>query len=294
MKIKLVLLLTMSMAVMKSTGNVILLYGTCSAGKSSIHKCLQKLFMQDAVFISVDEIAWKPVIEYANKIGLINEQMPSAQQYDIMMQHIDMLSIACDDAWLDGLKELYDRVKALASIHKYVILETMFYVYDNQDINYFLQQMEGISVFSILAYCSPSIIAKRVVQRNTAVDYKQKREVMNQLISFCDLYRPVCSTHDEMWSVRVPLIVDTLTKEEVEKALDIIHGHLIEVGITESLVAEKINKLRELYYKTFFVDAQTEVAIIPRLAYTMMLNTDELSSHQCAQLIYEKFMESLN
>lgn len=37
----------------------------------------------------------------------------------------------------------------------------------------------------------------------------------------------------------------------------------------------------------------TEVAITPRLAYDMMIKTGELSSQQCAQLIYDKFFESI-
>jgi chloramphenicol 3-O-phosphotransferase len=278
----LALCLTMSMAFMHPTGSVMLLYGTGSAGKSSISKCLERFFVDDAVFVSVDEISWKPLIEQAKICSLINDQMPKEKQYDIMMQHMDMLDSACGSQWIVHLKQFYDKVKQLALTHRYVIVDTVFYVDGDNDTQYFLKQMKDIPVFSVLVYAPCNIIARRIVQRNTGLIHEQKRDVMYAMSSFCDLYVPVSLQKNA---------ISLLMVQEIKESLEAIQNYWIDCGVSANDVQEKTSILQNLYHKTFFLNGTDAVGIAPRFVQDMMVHTGEMSSQQCAQLIYETFMD---
>jgi chloramphenicol 3-O-phosphotransferase len=280
---KIILILTPNVIFMHSTGNIILLYGTGSAGKSSISKCLEKFFVYDAAFVSVDEISWKPLIEQAKKFNLINDSMTTKEQFDIMMQHMDMLDSACSSQWIVHLKQFYDKVKRLAITHRYVIVDTVFYVDENIDTKYFLEQMKDIPIFAVLVYAAPNILAHRIVQRNTGLIHEQKRDVIFAMSCFYDLYRPVANNG-----------LCLLRKQDVADALQIIQSYWLETGMPENLIQEKITFLQDRYHKTFFLNETDCVDIAPRFTHDIMIDTGQLPAQKCAQLIYEKFMDKIS
>jgi uridine kinase len=271
---------------MNATGKIILLYGTSSAGKSSINRHLKNLLVDvDAVFVSVDEISWKPLIEQAKIFNLINDQMPKEEQYRIMMQHIDMLDVACGDQWVVCLKNFYDKVKQLALTHEYVVLDTVFYVDGDADAQYFLEQMRDIPKFCVLVYAPQDVIAQRVVQRNTGMVVEQKRDVVYALTCLYDLYVPVSTEQDS---------IGVLTKQEVERAWKIIENYWIEFGMSEQSIEKKITELKNLYEAKFFANQYDSVFIAPRFDYDMMVNTAKFSSQECAEQIKEAFLAHVN
>jgi hypothetical protein len=276
---KLILYILLGAQSMNATGKLIFLYGTGSAGKSSINQCLQKLLIDiDAVFVSVDEIAWKPLIEQAKILNLINDQMSTHDQYYIMMQHMDMLNAGCDDQWIVHLKRFYDKVKQLTLKHQYVIVDTVLYVDGDLDTQYFLEQMRDISKFCVLVYAPQDTIAQRIVLRNTGSVMTQKRDVMYAMGCFCDLYIPV----SEKNSIRL------FTLPELEKALEIIRNYWIECGMSEQSIEKKLTELKNLYEAKFFANQYDSVFIAPRFDYDMMVNTGKFSSQECAQQIKDR------
>ena len=279
---KLVLCVMVSVLSAHAAGSVVLLNGTSSAGKSSICTELKSLFIEDAVFWSIDYIAWAPLIEEAIRLGLIDEQMTIEEQCEIMLKHIEQLFLACDSQWFGRLQKLYDHVRELALTHRYVVFDTVLYDVKNKDVEYFWQQMQGIHVFSVLIYCSPAVMAQRVMQRNSGTAYEQKRDIISVIQSFCDLYAPAYLENEA---------IGILTVREVEDALSIIRNHLLESGTSDDLAEQKITDLRALYLKTFFAGDQKAVAIAPRFAHDFVIHTSELPSQECAQLIYDEFMK---
>lgn len=270
---------------MNPIGTVILLYGTGSAGKTSISTCLQSFFIgKDAVFVSVDEMAWKPLIDQAQKMNLINDQMSKEEQYQVMMQHMDMLDQAAvqADLWNFYLKQFYAHVRELAFKHEYVIVDTVFFVDGDTDVGYFLENMKDLSVYSVLVYAPRNIIAQRIVQRNLDVTVEQRRDVMYAMSSLCDLYTP--ATIENLQTVAL------LSQKELQDSLEIIHNYWVEIGLSPEFIQEKLAYLQSLYQTTFFADNADTVPIVSRLGYDMMVNTGARSSVACAQLIYEQFM----
>jgi len=49
-------------------------------------------------------------------------------------------------------------------MHRYVIVDTVFYVDGDIDTEYFMEQMKEVSLFSALVYIAPHILARRLVQ----------------------------------------------------------------------------------------------------------------------------------
>ena len=274
--------------IMNGTGSIILINGHGSVGKSSISACLEKLFPNDAVFIGFDnEILWPHAKKEALRLGLLNDTMPLEEQQKVLMKC--RYKIIVEKNWMDFVREFHTLARSLVEKYRYVILDTVIGVNDldvdnGQDVQDFVDKMQGINVFTVFVYSSPSIHAQHLVERNYLPGYKNKRPMSSMKDFFC-MYKPV--TEDAY-------IVDILTQQEVEKALEVLRKNLTEMGESQDLIQEKIVEIRELYNKTFFIEKQDSVSIAPYLAYDMVVNTGNLSSQECAQLIYQQFFAKQN
>lgn len=275
------------MASLYSVGTIILVNGTSSSGKSSIINSLKQKLQEDAVFVSIDEIGWTPLLDEAMQRGLISSEMSNKEQYDIMYKNLDTLCAACEHK-LIYLEKLYDRIQKLALDHRYVIFDTVFYMSDYQDVALFWERMKSFNVCSILVYCSPEIIVQRVMRRNAEAMDDQKRDLFSVAKSFCLTYSPASNQEDA---------IAFLKMQDVENLLLSVQKYLHEAGMSESLVREKIAMLSEEYAKRFFYSASqnlpkdelSSVGIVAQFKHDIVINTGLLSSDACAQSMIDLF-----
>lgn len=264
-------------------GSIILLNGHGSVGKTSISSCLEKLFLDDAVFIGFDnEILWPHAKKEAVKLGLWNDNIPVEQQQKILMEC--RYKIIIEKNWLDFVQEFNSLARLLVEKHRYVILDTVIGIKDvdidnGQDLFDFTQKMQGVDVFSVLVYAPPSVHAQYLVERNKLPGYHNKRPVVSSMNDFFYVYAPATSDY----------VVDILTQQEIENALTILRNYLTQQGEQESFINAKVSEIRELYCNLFFLTQDDNIAIAPSFVHDLIVDTGKLSSQQCAQLIYERF-----
>lgn len=280
---KLFLILSIYAATLYSAGTIVLMNGTSSSGKSSIITCLKQQLQEDAVFVSIDEIGWTPLLDEAMDRGLINADMSRKEQYDIMYKNLDMLCAACEHK-LIYLEKLFDRLCELALHHRYVIFDTVFYMKDYRDVAFFWEKMKQFRVYSVLVYCSPEIIVQRVMRRNAQEADDQKRDLLSVAHSFCLTYSPAFNQQD---------VVATLKKQDIKNLILSVEKYLHDIGMSTSLIQEKMALLSQEYSKRFLQDAsqeeQNSVAIKAQFKHDLVINTDQLSSEAGAQCIMDVF-----
>lgn len=270
-------------------GTIILVNGTSSSGKSSIINCLKQQLQKGVAFISIDEIGWTPLLDEATERGLITSEMSNKEQYDVMYKNLDTLCVACEHK-LIYLERLYDRIQELALHHRYVVFDTVFYMNDYKDIALFWEKMKSFNVYSILVYCSPEIIAQRVMQRNAEAVAEQQRDLLSVVKSFCLNYSPTFNQDD---------VVCFLKIQDIENLLCKVQTYLMKMGMTESLIQEKIVLLSDEYKKRFFsglaqdLSTGCQIGIRAQFQHDIVINTGNVSSEDCAQIIAEHFKDSL-
>ncbi|MCX5924599.1 MAG: hypothetical protein NTZ68_04200 [Candidatus Dependentiae bacterium] len=286
-KLNILIFLSVS-CVMNGNGSIILINGHGSVGKSSISACLEKLFSDDAVFIGFDnQVLWPHAKKEALKLGLLKDSMTLEEQQKVLMEC--RYKIIDEKNWMDFVREFHTLARALTEKYRYVILDTVLGVNDidvdnGQDVQDFVEKMQGINVFTVFVYASPSVHAQHLVERNCLPGYKNKRPILTMKDFFC-MYKPATADGH---------IVDVLTKQEVERALEVLHNNLTEMGEPQDFIQKNIAEIRELYNKMFFVEKQDCVSIAPHLAYDMVVDTGKLSSQECALLIYKQFFAKQN
>ena len=280
MKTFITFIILLSTPLLHSQGTIIALHGTGSAGKSSISKILLAK-LPNAIAVSVDDFIWPVLLENSLEKKYIKKQMSKKEQEEIVMRNIEKLSIKTDQM-ATLLQKLYEYTKTLSNEYAYVLLDTVFLRY--QDYQWFCDATKDIPTLSVLVYCSPIKIAEHVIKRNGAANHKEWRGIASHIKNFAALYQ---KNFDETTTI------DTLTEKEFQKTLHIIHAYLIKSGTRKSKIKQQLTKLQSRYFTKFF-NKNNEVAIKYEFSYDIMVNTGELSSLQCAELIYEKLLEQKN
>jgi chloramphenicol 3-O-phosphotransferase len=275
----LILIFIINIQCICNTGSIIIINGTCSSGKSSILQELKKLFDQDAVFLSLDDVYHDVVRQEALELGLIHQQMSQAQEYENITKNIDKIFVTLAPKRLHVIEQFYLQVKQLSLQYRYVILDTMFYIVETQDLDFFVQQTQNIDTFYVLAYCSPDIVAQRLITRNNHKKDTQTRRVIPNLQHFCKLFEPANSPEK---------IITYLTLQELQKMFSLVQNYFFE----NQMIETPILQLQESYLKTFFMHSTQIVGIQPRFAHNMVVNTGKHAPQECAQQIKEGFFKS--
>lgn len=285
MKYKLLICLVISCSLFEITqslekqGTVIVLQGTSSAGKTSIMKCLQQLFHKEKLIIlSLDDFLWKIVIEHNINSGLISESMPLDEKQKIIMLnwHVAFEKIIKNN-WLEPQQELHKAIREAALQGLFVLVDT---VHENEETYAsFCEQNKGLDVMIVQVYCPLPKLIEHVIQRNSKVEYCEKRDLFWILKQYSDLYQYVESADD---------CIDIMTMYDIENSLDIVHQDLHNT-MNENVLDKKISEMKSYYKKLFHFHTSEKIFLISKLPYDFLVHTGSYSAEICAQLIYEKY-----
>ncbi len=266
----------LSILPLQSIGTVIVLHGTGSSGKTSISKFLQKK-LQNCISISIDDFFWPALIENGIKRKLIKKSMTREEQMHVVIDHRALLS--SDLQISKTFKDLYEEVQLLAQEHSFVILDVVFA--NKSEYYHFCEAMKDIPFFSVLVYCSPIKLAEHVIHRNTYEKIQENRDIFSHMKNFLKFYK---KSNDP------DTILDTISQQEVFKALEIVTAYAKQAHIKRSLTKEKMKMLHERFEQKFFNKNNAKVSIKYLFEYDIMVNTGKMSSMQCVDLIYEKLI----
>ena len=263
-----------------STGSVIVLNGTPSAGKSSISHCLEHMLPTSSAFLSIDNYAWKLLMQEALRLEFITEEMTLGEKYTIITNNHSAIAPHSRPLMPNAIQQMYDDCKELALNSQLVVLDTILYIMAPTEIEYFCKQMSNLNVLSVLVYCSPKVVAQHLVERNNnATCIQQHRRAILTMQYFCQLYQTASAEN----------AIDILTQQSVDEAIDIIKQHLLTTETNINELEEKISALHALYYSTFFPNNEDATFITSKNPFDLLVNTGNYSSFECAQIIYKQY-----
>lgn len=299
-------------------GKVVFLHGTACAGKTSLCQALAqnnkwKVVCEDDIFYEKAAIRWKSefpkefeiieqVIDKANVLhAVMRNQILFRENASLDMREHTKKAIASiqehlntrpkakeiDDpnSWSNTLRALITKTIIALAKSDNVIVDTWFL-----KESHIKQISQHFDVAHVMAYCPFSEIVKRTLQRNyqaltNGKDISNLRFFHQTLKSFTGLYNlsPV-QTNDA---------IDTVTKQEMTKLLDIV-----SVCLTDSPLATGATKLFtrgefslqefEEYRKGILALFQKDTLYIcPKFKVNRIIRTDRMNPSESAQVITE-------
>jgi|GEM_PF-4134577 gluconate kinase len=297
---------------------IIVLKGTCCAGKTSIfHEIAQKttwkIVDEDALYLEQSIALWQDIFpeEYAiikNSIDgqnifhavkrnqiLFKAGISSAEKIR-SLSAIETLQKAFDDpatpqslavkTWHDNLKQALSRqIEDYAQAGHTIIVDSW-----RLSRNYFETLKDSHTVFFVLAYVPLSTIIERVFERNYSAlftgDLRSMRFYGQTLSSFSSLY--AFSPENDSTSL------DGITPLCLQDTLNLIECILPEIpSISAGPFSRREYSRQDLYdYEESIlnysdVSEQHKFVVLPKEKYDLILYTDQQSPAACTQQLIE-------
>src|SRR3954470_18438019 len=210
-------------------GEIVLLNGTSSAGKSSLAESMIRDCKQKYEVVSFDDFYHS----YLKKHGLAGF---NREQYD------------------DFLLSLYRHVKAQSEAGQNVIIDTVEFelAYDK-----YCEILDCSKVIKVIVYCPLDHILKRIDRRNNTGDASGRRPVLLSFQQFLQMYQRQASPEE--------LVVERTSTGR-------LRAGLVEAG-KKAGNPRQYAFLYQQYVKTFGIDKDQELVIVPRRKYDLVINT---------------------
>lgn len=264
--------------VCNTTGSIVLLLGTSSAGKTSIALELEKnLTQDDFTYIGVDTFHWKLMIQ-----DMKNKRLDACFMSDDEVQHLIMTTKEGYDVWMehesrgwqDGRKLCSESVRELALAGQNVIVDTVLGAYD---AHYVFEQLYGLSVIIVWVYCDLENLIQHVQMRNNNCHISEKRDILQVLKDFLGMY-----------SLSEEGFCDFLDRDSISSALCSMNN-LSNLSFVQ-LKQQEIEGLIFAYNEKFFKSQDKKARILPKYSYDLLVNTSKESSIDIALKIKESIL----
>jgi RimJ/RimL family protein N-acetyltransferase/chloramphenicol 3-O-phosphotransferase len=236
-------------------GNVIILSGTSTSGKTSIAKDLASFFEHPFEHVAFDDFLTEVFLEQ-----LAN---PLPEQNFLARIH-------------QRISDMYDTIRDHALQGNHILVDTVLSALDGEkDVQLALEKLQNINVTAlVLVYCPLPILAQRISERNQKALAEHKFEDIRSItyVKFHDLFRPRTSETE--------IALDTLSRKDIELA------YAVPAEASEQ-EAELYNQLKATLLSHFDLIDNESVIITPKLEYDCIVNTSTLSPQEAAQKIYD-------
>lgn len=270
----------------KTYSKVILISGTSSAGKSSIIEELQKLVGKEYLVVKIDNfdfdktlnqnleqkaktIGWDTkepindfldnyVLKQTGKYSLINTPLSTGTAYDIQKDIVNATYM-----------DFFEYAKNQAQNNN-IIIDTVFDTVDNYD--QISRIMHNSKMTKILVYCPLDVIQERIEKRNMSGKPEEKRNAWQAFVQFTTFYKLQESPKDQ--------VVDTIAPEKIlnslKKTITDFMGELEQKNLGDVKLKQATEDLRyfsDQFIKRFNLESSTEIAIVTKNHYDLILNT---------------------
>lgn len=236
-------------------GQVVILNGTSTAGKSMLTKDMMKILGKSYEKVSIDDFFPEIFIEQKVLKSPEEEFLKRLDQKIILM---------------------YDKVKKIAQSGKNVIVDTVLSALrgaESEKLSF--QLLEELNTTLVLAYCPLTTLAERVKQRNKKAFLENKEEglrVFVDVVNFHHIYKVQESDKE--------ICIDTLSFKDLEQVYKTTNNTPYEA-------AKRSNTVKHQLLSYFCLDINDSVNITPKLSYDYIVDTSKYDSQKCAQLICE-------
>jgi chloramphenicol 3-O-phosphotransferase len=241
-------------------GTVVVLNGTTRAGKTSIVKHLATGLGPSYQLVAIDDFHTQ-VFQDKKKLKFSEDEF--------------LARIA------QANKAMYDRARVLALEGKNVIVDTILSGHEGEtEVRRTLEELRGLNVFMVLAYCPLPALAEQIKKCNAAAQLNNNLcNIRSRSIALRldDIYR-VRKSHDDV-------VLGVLSPKDVEVAYDAAQREWYEDAAAFAQV--KSNLLSR-----FGLNRLDIVEVVPHLNYDCIVDTSQHSSEQCSNQICEMLKTS--
>ncbi len=276
-----------------SSGIVVVLNGTSSAGKSSIINELYKKLGNNFERVQIDDFLWPQLINKAQALGYILKSTNGKDAEQVIMNELPqeqrnaLFKFFDDEGWFSGKQALSKAVRQYAISGKNVIIDTVISdKFGNPEAQDFAQQMDGIKAIYVLVYCSLDKLYEFVEARNASGDAGEKRSFAQSVSQFPYMYQLAKESDQHP--------VDFISKSTFNKVLELVEKEFMN---TPSNGRESLSSIKDILTQKFELDTDKDpVPVTGMLDYNLIVNTGKYSPEECADQIvdYMRTIDKLN
>jgi chloramphenicol 3-O-phosphotransferase len=250
-------------------GHLILLNGTSSSGKSTILNEFKKLH-PDYVAFKVDDWFTTTTVQMATERGWHSDMQVHPWQY--LRDYVNKetarsnFDIEVREHLFTGIRSYYYIMQDVLRQGKNVILDTVL-EYDREYIN-FDACFQEFNCTKVLVYCPVDVVLERIKIRNSSGIPDEQRCAFQLFEPFSAIYK-LQEDEDEP-------IVDMFSRDSLRQTLHIAIQQLVAAGISESYV-QRLREFERAFIATFKLDTQTQVKLVARHPYDLIINSSHAS-----------------
>lgn len=265
----------------KKNGQIILLNGVSSSGKSAIIQELKKL-KPDLYILKVDDWFPQALQNKATELGWVKESGtdPWSYLYEYLVAQTGQYYFSTEvrEKLFDNTAEFYKQALEVASKGQDVIIDTVLEY--KKEYAEFDSVFKGYDVKKILVYCPMDVLAKRVQQRNASGIQEENRTYFQSFEQFPAMFKVQTEAQES--------VVDTVQTQTMKETLDAAIAQLIEFHIPQPYLP-KLDLFKKQFIQKFRLDLQDTIILVPTCAYDLILNSHITSPIQSAQRIVHFF-----
>lgn len=248
-------------------GQIIVLQGVSSSGKTSIAKELAlQLKTSKITVMDYDAYLRSIIIQKALEIGYdLNESKYIwAQDFYIVTKHLSPEKRK--QIFLQMLTSFFERIKNAALSGKIVLVDSIA----PQDTPLFLQYMGNITITTVLLYTPIDTIITFIQNKNnSATSEYDKRSLLISLQQYPYYFKPAMNNN---------FFVDTLHLSKIQKYFKYINKEIF-------WYIPKSTTFEPSFLQHFQLDQMSSIQITPIMPYDIIMYQSELSISKRAQVL---------
>lgn len=258
-------------------GNIVLLNGTSSAGKSAILEEFTKL-EKDYIIFKIDDWFPSQIIKKAKELGW--EENSGIDPWIFLHVYATKTTgnyyfdTELREKLFDSFGNFYQQIKELVQKENNVIIDIV--LEHEKAYTEFFNFFNSFNVVKVLVYCPLDILVKRVAMRNKYGKLEERRMNFLSFEQFPAIYKIGQSGNAQ--------IVDIAKSSEIKKALVDSIQDLIDNKIPDIYIP-KLREFERKFIEQFNLNKQEEIALVPTHNYDLILNSSTNTPQELAAQI---------
>ncbi len=254
-----------------SPGNVIIVSGVSSSGKSTLVNALQETLGKQSTVVRLDEFFQKIVDDKACKLGWNAHSRVGA--WDFLRSYVDdEVNREVFDyeirANMLSYQRLYDAIAIARKKYRYVLVDTI--VESDAHYNQLVDAAAGSDVLWVLLYCPLTVVANRLLSRDTVGSFVRDGISLATYESFMAMFAPRAGVSWQPLDALAP----QKTRDQLDAAIAML---LAKVSPREYVQYQKHThafRNRFLHHFGLAEPAHNVVQIYPAFRFDVVLNSN--------------------
>lgn len=237
-------------------GNVVIILGTSSSGKTTLINELQKKYAQSYKVIAIDTFLPSYIKTHPFPEGPEFEKLDQQAKNDL------------ESKWFQNMRnQFYNFIKKESLKGKNIWVDTVVSIDDDKQLDKMSKALQSIKPIKILLYCPLETVLTYIAKRNATNDPDEQRSSISHLIpQYQAMYKPQTSMSETIVEVVDSKQLKKVIKNEINIALQ-------NLPDTQKANATKFTEnLEQKFIEDFKLDILSKVSIVPKNTYDLILN----------------------